>query len=228
MSHYNPDPSKNVNLTIDGVPVTVPEGTRILEAASNDVWEGVSVVTNNARLMSIRRMIVELILANHPQDCLTCIRNKNCELQTLAEQFGIRTSPFSSETATRHQKETSGEILVRDMDKCVKCGRCVEVCQEIQTVRAIDTAHRSINYEIGVPFAEPLDSLCVFCGQCAMVCPVGAIYERDQSAKVLKALGDPAQRAVAELAPSMSKSLGHALNLSPEHVTQGKLITAGF
>jgi len=147
-------------------------------------------------------------------------------LQVLAEQLGIRTSPFSSQTAARRPREAAGDILVRDMDKCVKCGRCVEVCQEIQTVRAIDTAHRSINYEIGVPFAEPLDSLCVFCGQCAMVCPVGAIYECDQSAKVLKALGDPAQHTVAELAPSMSKSLGHALNLAPECVTQGKLITA--
>jgi NADH-quinone oxidoreductase subunit G/NADP-reducing hydrogenase subunit HndD len=196
-------------------------------ACANDVWEGVSVVTNNADLMSIRKMIVELLLADHPQDCLTCVRNTKCELQTLAEQWGIRASPFSSQTVPRRKKEAAGEMLVRDMGKCVKCGRCVEVCQEIQAVRAIDTAHRSINYEIGVPYSQPLiDSLCVFCGQCAVVCPVGAIYEYDQSSQVFKALNNPTQHVVAELAPSMSKALGEALNLAPLSITQGKLVTA--
>jgi NADH dehydrogenase/NADH:ubiquinone oxidoreductase subunit G len=183
MSHHKPDPNKSVNLTIDGLSVTVPEGTTILEAArkvnvqiptlcdhpglhrraicrlcvvecdgrgkllaacANDVWEGVSVVTNNARIAGIRRTILELLLADHPQECLSCVRNTKCELQSLAERFGIRSSPFSRE-AFAPNKEIAGEMLVRDMNKCVKCGRCVDVCQEVQTAGAINTSHRSVN-----------------------------------------------------------------------------------
>jgi len=266
MSHHKPDPNKNVNLTIDGIPVTVPEGTRILEAArkvdvhiptlcdhpdlckrtvcrlcvvecdgrgkliaacANDVWEGVSIVTHNARLLSIRKMIIELLLANHPQDCLSCIRSTNCTLQSLAADFGIRESPFRHDAADLRPPVTESATLVRDMAKCVKCGRCVEACQEVQTIRAINTSHRGTHYEISAPYGQALaDGACVFCGQCAAVCPVGAIYEHDQSAEAWIALNDKDRRVAVQFSPSLSETIDNALNLPAGTATPGRIVTA--
>ena len=267
-TEFHADTKKAVNLTIDGIPVTVPEGTRILEAAkkvnvnipvlcdhpdlckravcrlcvvecdgrgkliaacANDVWEGVSVVTNNERLMGIRKTIIELLLAHHPQDCLSCIRNTKCELQSLAEYFGIRTNPFSRDDLNTggHLKEVSANTLTRDMAKCVKCGRCVEVCQEVQTVRAINTSHRSLNYQISTPYVQALsDGHCVFCGQCAAVCPVGAIYGHDQTAKVWAALTNSDRHVTAMIAPPVALAICAELGLPAGSITNGKIITA--
>ena len=264
MSHHQPDPNKSVTLTIDGISVTVPEGTRILEAAkkvnvsiptlcehpelckralcricvveadgrgkliaacANDVWEGVSIVTTNQRLLNIRKTIIELILANHPQDCLSCIRNKKCELQSLALSFGVGGSLFDNDAERQTQIES--ETLVRDMDKCVKCGRCVEVCQEVQTIRAINTSHRSYEYEISTPYKQALkDGPCVFCGSCAAVCPVGAIYEHDQTAEVRAALNDSNRKVIAQISPSLAVAVNDELGLAADTVTTGKLTAA--
>jgi iron only hydrogenase large subunit-like protein len=269
MSHHQPDPNKSVNLIIDGKPVTVPEGTRILEAAkkvnvniptlcehpelckralcricvveadgrgkliaacANDVWEGVSIVTINQRLLNIRKTIIELILANHPQDCLSCIRNKKCELQSLALSFGVGANASSSlfeNDAEERQPLIESETLVRNMDKCVKCGRCVEFCQEVQTIRAINTSHRSHEYEISTPYKQALkDGTCVFCGGCSAVCPVGAIYGHDQTAEVWTALNDSGRKTVAQVSPSFTAVLNDELSLAEGTVTTGKLITA--
>ncbi|MDR1251288.1 MAG: (2Fe-2S)-binding protein [Treponema sp.] len=266
MSHHKPDPAKNVNLSIDGLPVTVPQGFTILEAArkagvsiptlcehpalgrravcrlcvvecdgggklkaacANTVWEGARVVTNNARILNIRRMILELLLANHPQDCLNCVRSKNCELQSLAELFSIRSSPFRHEAADLRRPETEQETLVRDMAKCVKCGRCVEVCQEVQTVRAITTAHRGVNFAITAPYNQALaEGPCVYCGQCAEVCPVGAIYEYDQTDAVRAALNDPERHVVTRITPEVQAGLDGAFGRAGETVTAGKMVTA--
>jgi len=266
MSHYKPDPNKNVNLTIDGIAVAVPEGTRILEAArkvnvriptlcehpdlckrgvcricvvecdgrgkllaacANDVWEGVNVVTHNLRILGIRKMIVELLLANHPQDCLNCIRSTNCELQTLAADLGIRESCFRHDAADHKPPVIESETLVRDMNKCVKCGRCVEACQEVQTIRSINSSCRSINYGINTPYNQALaEGPCVFCGQCAAVCPVGAIYGHDQTAEVWAALHNKENHAVIQIAPSLSAAVNDALGLPAGTVSPGVLVTA--
>ena len=270
MSHHQPDPNKNVTLTIDGISVTVPEGTRILEAAkkvnvniptfcehpdlckralcricvveadgrgkliaacANDVWEGVSIVTVNQRLLGIRKTIIELILANHPQDCLSCIRSTKCELQSLALCLGVRGSLFENGAQERspqkRQPQIESETIVRDMDKCVKCGRCVEVCQEVQTIRAINTSHRSHEYEISTPYKQALkDGPCVFCGKCAAVCPVGAIYEHDQTAEVRAALNDGGRKAIAQISSNLAAALNDELVLAANTITAGKLVTA--
>jgi ferredoxin len=266
MSH-KPDPSKNVNLTIDGIPVTVPEGTRILEAAkklniniptlcehpklcfrgaatralcricvvecdgrgkliaacANDVWEGVNVVTNNSRLLDVRKTILKLILANHPQDCFYCIRNKKCELQALAENFGIRDTGYERRCASA-EPVIESETLVRDMEKCVRCGRCVEICQEVQTIRAINTSHRSYEYEISTAYKQELkDVSCVFCGGCAAVCPVGAIYSFDQTAQV-QAVLDSSLYVMAQFSPSLVSVFEK--EFCNTGITAGKIIAA--
>ena len=286
MSHHQPgtdteprsgegsplSPNKNVTLTIDGIPVTVPEGTRILEAAkkanvniptlcehpdlckralcricvveadgrgkliaacANDVWEGVNIVTANQRLLNVRKTIVELILADHPQDCLSCIRNKNCELQSLAKKFSVDGSLFHNGEKERISSPSSlpsvsieSETLVRDMGKCVKCGRCVEACQEVQTIRAINTSCRSHEYEISTPYKQALkDGPCVFCGQCAAVCPVGAIYEHDQTAQVWDSLNNKERHVIAQVSPAIISAINKEFDLSADK-TNGK-ITAG-
>ncbi|MDR0316383.1 MAG: (2Fe-2S)-binding protein [Treponema sp.] len=266
MSHYKPDPNKNVNLIIDGLPVSVPEGTTILEAArkinvtiptlcdypelgrraicrlcvvecdgrsklvaacANDVWEGVNIVTNNIRILNIRKTIVELLLANHPQDCLVCVRSGKCELQKLAADLGIREQAFCREEENQKPPLKDSETLVRDMGKCVKCGRCVEVCQEIQSVRAINTACRSVNYEICAPYGQALsEGPCVFCGQCAAVCPVGAIYEYDQTAEVRAALNDNGQNVAVQIASQTGAALETEFGLPSGSITTGKLVSA--
>ncbi|MCL2440517.1 MAG: 2Fe-2S iron-sulfur cluster-binding protein [Treponema sp.] len=258
---YKPDPNKNVNLTVNGIPVTVPEGTRILEAAKkvnvsipvlcdhpelckralcricmveydsrgkpvtacgNDVWEGVNIVTNSERLFQIRKTILEMILAVHPQDCLTCVRNTNCELQKLAAEYDISSASFENE-AKKNPKIIENDTIVRDMDKCVKCNRCVEVCQEIQTIRAINTSHRSHEYEICTAYKQTLsDTPCVFCGGCAAICPVGAICGHDQTDEIRSVFDDSSIKKIAQVTPALVSALQREFPA----VTMGKIISA--
>ena len=254
----------SVNLTINGQPVTVPNGTTILEAAkkvnihiptlcensglcrraicricvvecdgssklvaacANNVWEGMSVVTNNSRILDARKTILELLLANHPQSCLSCVRNKKCKLQTLAESFGIRTAPFERDI-TNCPPTIESETIVRDMGKCVKCASCVEVCQTVQAIGAINTSRRGHKFEIRTPYGQALnESFCAFCGQCAAVCPVGAIYEYDQTAKVWANLNS-GHSAIAQVSPALAAALDNEFGLAAGTITAGKMAAA--
>lgn len=266
MSHHKPDPDKNINLTIDGIPVTVPEGTRILEAAravnihiptlcdhpdlckravcricvvecdgrrklmaacANDVWEGANVVTHNDRIINARKTIIELLAADHPQECLSCIRSTNCELQTLAQEFGLRDASFAHNLLDRTMPQQESNTLVRDAGKCVKCGRCVEACQEVQNIRNINSSCRSIRYAISSPYGQALvDGSCVFCGHCAAVCPVAAIYEHDQSRETWKILVDHKHYTAVSIAPWLAAAFNDALDLPAGTLNPGKTVTA--
>ncbi|WP_371363697.1 NADP-reducing hydrogenase subunit HndD [Sporomusa rhizae] len=265
MGHHASDPNKIVNITIDGVPVSCPETTLILDAAkmagidipvlcyhpdlkvratcricavevkgqkklktacSNEVWDGAEFITNSPSVRQARKDVLELILAEHPQDCLQCIRSTNCELQQLARDFGISKPLFANQPKQIPLEDSNG-VIVRDMAKCVKCGRCVEMCQEVQTVGAINTAHRSVEYEITTAFDRPLqDSTCVYCGQCISVCPVGALYEKDETEKVWQAIGDKEKHVVVQVAPAVRVALGEEFGLEPGSITTGKMVAA--
>lgn len=256
---------KKVQLTIDGRPVTVPAGTRILDACAQagihvptlchlpevssnascgvcaveiegakslirscvqNVTPGMVIHTNSRRVQESRRTIVELLLANHPADCLACARNGSCELQDLAELMGVRRVPFPR-TRKKPAVDDQGHALVRDNDKCILCGRCVAVCRETQTVSAIDFAGRGIRTHVASFMDRSLsNSQCVSCGQCTVVCPTGALTERDESDEIFAALSDPDRVVVVQTAPAIRMSLGEALGMDPGTLVTGKMAAA--
>jgi NADH-quinone oxidoreductase subunit G/NADP-reducing hydrogenase subunit HndD len=263
------DPIKMVNVIVDGISVSVPKGTLILDAAkeagvnipvlcnhpdlkvratcrlclvevkdrgriakkfstacSNHVSEGAEYITNSKRVRDARKMILELILAEHPQDCLKCVRSTNCELQQLANEFGIKELSFPHKPMAKPIEDSNG-VIVRDMSKCVKCGRCVEMCQEVQQVGAINTSHRSIEYEIDTAFSCKLqDSVCVYCGQCVAICPVGALSEKEDSCQVIAAINDADKHVVVQFAPAVRVALGDEFGMPYGSVTTGKMYAA--
>ena len=203
-------------------------GARTLQAAcSQPVSDGMVIITNSPAVRQARKMNLELLLSNHPQDCLNCIRNQRCELQTLADQLGVRAQSFPAKKGSEYPKDESTAALVRDPDKCILCRRCVEVCHDVQGVGAIGAANRGVDTQILPAGGVDLnDVACVLCGQCSLVCPVGAIYEQDHTEQVWTALADPDKHVVVQTAPAIRVSIGEEFGLEPAQVTTGKLVAA--
>ena len=192
------------------------EGQRnLVPSCAFPVEEGMKVKTHSPRAIRARKTIVELLLADHPDDCLYCVRNGTCDLQDLAEELGVRSRRYTGERTIAHV-DLSSDSIVRDPDKCILCGRCVRVCEEVQAVSAIDFAGRGSKTRVTTAFEEGLNaSSCINCGQCIMVCPTGALREKSHTKEVLEALNDPEKFVVVQHAPSISVSLGELLGLSP-------------
>lgn len=206
--------------------VEVKGQRRFQTACNTPVADGNEIWTNNKAVREARKTILELILADHPQDCLMCVRNQNCELQRLANEYQIKEVPFAR-TEKKLPLEKTNPSIVRDMNKCIKCGRCVEMCQEVQQVAAINSANRSTEYTVSTAFGEALaDSPCVYCGQCIAVCPVGALTEKDDTAKVWEALDNPDLHVVVQTAPAVRVALGEEFGWEPGTITTGKLVAA--
>jgi len=185
---------------VDGMPRLQPSCT----LAAKD---GMVVRTHSPKVQQIRRNIVELLLASHPDDCLFCPRNGSCELSDLASEVGIRERRYSG-IKRGHPLDLSSPSIVRDPNKCILCGRCVTVCHQIQGVGAIDFTSRGFETRIAAGFYPGLNvSGCVFCGQCVRVCPTGALMEKSNVESVVKALGDPKKMVVAQVAPAVPVTL---------------------
>ncbi len=203
------------------------EGAKTLVASCvTPVQEGMVVHTNSPRVREARRTVVELILSDHGGDCQTCDRNGDCELQSLAQELGIRDIEYPGEKS-RPLSDTSTAALVRDSSKCILCRRCVTVCAEIQGVTAIFPQNRGFASVIGPAFCNDLDSVvCVQCGQCAAVCPVGAIIEKDQIDEVWAALDDPEKHVVVQTAPAIRAALGECFDYPAGTLVTGKMVSA--
>ena len=195
--------------------VQVEGQANLVPSCAFPVAQGMKVKTHSPRVLRARKTIVELLLANHPDDCLYCVRNGRCELQSLAEHLGVRERRYAGEKLNYHI-DTSNPAIVRDPAKCILCGRCVRVCEEIQSVAAIDFIGRGSRTRIGTAFDEGLNvSSCVNCGQCVMVCPTGALSEQSHVKEVLDALDDPDRFVVVQHAPAVSVSLAEEFGIKP-------------
>jgi len=204
---------------VEGAPNLVP-------ACSFPVAEGMKIQSRSPRVLAARKTIIELLLASHPDDCLYCARNNHCELQSLAAELGVRQRRFHG-TPNKKPLDVSGPSLQRDPEKCILCGRCVRVCEEVQAVSAIDFIQRGSKSFVGTAFDQGLNvSSCINCGQCAVVCPTGALVERSYVDQVMAALADKTKYVVVQHAPAVSVSLAEEFGYKPGSDVDGKMVAA--
>jgi len=195
--------------------VEVEGWPKLVTSCSTEVQEGMKVRTHTPKILEARKTILELLLANHPDECLYCDRNGKCELQDLSEEFGIRERAYTAKRIS-HKIDTSSPSIVRDPSKCILCGRCVRVCEEIQGISAIDFVNRGAKATIAAAFDDGLNvSNCINCGQCIMACPTGALSEKSNIHEVLNALNDPEKVVVVQYAPSITVTLGECFKFEP-------------
>ncbi len=252
-----------INVIINGIKISVPQGTSILETAraagikiptlcfhpdqeikancricvveaeghknllpacATAVSEGMVIKTTTARVLEARRTILELLLAHHPQDCLHCVRSGSCDLQDLSAEYDVRYNRFPQED-TNLPLDYSSPSIVRDPNKCILCGRCMEFCTSMQTVNALGLAHRGFDTQVVPSIGQELfESPCVMCGQCIHVCPVGAIAGREQIHDFLAAVADPNKTVVTQIAPAVRLAIAEALGGKSEELTMEQLV----
>ncbi|OGO79268.1 MAG: ferredoxin [Clostridiales bacterium GWB2_37_7] len=203
------------------------QGARALQASCVlPVAEGMVVKTATAKVREARKGIMELILARHERECLTCSRNLNCELQKLSEEMGVGEIPYEGSNLNYTVDETSAAI-VRDQNKCILCGRCISVCKKVQGTGAIDFARRGVKTTVTTAFDKSLgDVKCINCGQCIKICPVGALREKDDTEKVWDALGNDKVHVVVQTAPAVRVALGEEFGMPVGTNVEGKMIAA--
>ncbi len=244
---------RTVTAIIDDIPVEIPRGTTILEAArkinikiptlcSHDdlciagvcrlcvvevegqrtlqascaypILEAVKVQTHSPRVRRARHNIINLLLRNHHGECYTCEKNGNCELQAYAEEYGVTEFKFGHIEKPRYKIDTSSYALVRDMDKCILCKRCVRTCIDLQEVGVLEAINRGSNTKIATFLDKPLDEvICINCGQCVNRCPTGAIREQNDTDDIWKAIDDPAKHVIIQTAPSPRAAIGEEFGL---------------
>lgn len=254
-----------VNIKINNMPLSVPKGISILEAAHmagieiptlcylkkiNEIGacricmvevkgarslvtacvypvnEGMEIFTNTERVRKSRKTTLELILSTHDRKCLSCVRSGTCELQQLCKEFGVDDEGRFDGANPVHEYDDSAIHMIRDNGKCILCRRCVAACQA-QHISVIGANARGFDTHIGSAFERPLDSVaCVSCGQCIVNCPTGAIYEKDDTAKVLEAINDPEKFVVVHTAPSIRVTLGECFGMHIGTNVQGKMVAA--
>ena len=202
------------------------KGARALQAACvYPVSEGMEVYTNTPKVRAARRNTLELILSNHEKKCLTCIRNRNCELQTLADELGVDGLRYEGENIP-YELDNTSTSLVRDNNKCVLCRRCVSACQK-QAVSVITCAERGFATHVAATYEKEIKDVgCIYCGQCIVSCPVGALYERNDIPKVMRAIDDAEKHVVVQTAPAVRAALGEEFGLPIGTPVTGKMVAA--
>lgn len=200
--------------------------SRPMASCTFPVYEGMVVHTSTPEIRDTRKTIVELLLDNHPEDCQTCERDGNCELQYLAYSTGVRERHYEGEKK-HYEKDLSSPSVIRDPDKCILCGRCVRICAEVQGVSALGYINRGFKTVVTPAYDAPFsESVCVTCGQCINVCPVAAFLEKDYTADVVKAIEDPDKHVVVQIAPSVRAAIGEGFNIAPGTPLTGKAVAA--
>lgn len=203
------------------------KGARTLQASCIlEVQEGMEVWTASKKVREARATILELILARHERECLTCSRNLNCELQKLAEEMGVGEIKYQSYSKSQAIDQASPSVI-RDQNKCILCGRCVSICKKVQGTGVIDFVNRGIKTVVTTPFDKSLSEVaCINCGQCIKVCPVGALREKDDRDKVWEALEDNDMYVVAQTAPAVRVALGEEFGMAVGTNVEGKMVTS--
>ncbi len=257
-----------MNLTINGIEVSVAKGTTVLDAARSigikiptlcymaldcfDVRtpggscrlcmveiegrpnlapscclvaeEGMVIYTNSQRAINARRTVLDLILSDHPKDCLNCAKNMNCELQQLAADFGLTKVLYSGEQS-EYTLDLANESIVRDLNKCIMCRRCETACNTIQTVGVLSGINRGFESVVGPANERPLnDTKCTFCGQCVTACPTGALTEMNKTYQVWQALNDPNKHVIVQTAPAVRVAIGEEFGMEPGTIATGKMV----
>ncbi|MCI6159643.1 MAG: NADH-dependent [FeFe] hydrogenase, group A6 [Selenomonadaceae bacterium] len=221
---YHPDQRIKAHCRLCSVEVTGKR--RLLAACSTECWEGMDVHTDTQIVRDTQVSILQLMLANHNKDCLSCPRNQNCDLQRLCSRFNILQSPLPSVVKKTKRIQTNPSI-VRDPSKCIRCGRCIRACKDVQGIAALTYAHRSSDIVVTTAYNKPMeDTDCVLCGQCSLVCPTGAIVEKDDTQRVLDVLQDPSKHVVVQVAPAVRVALGDAFGMEPGTIATGQMVTA--
>ena len=221
---YHPDQTIKAHCRMCMVEVV---GSRKLTAAcSTVVWEGMEVITDSKKVYDAQTGVLDLILSDHKTNCLSCARNGSCELQALCRRFN-RLHPELPDISSDEPLRIDNPSIVRDPAKCVKCGRCVKVCAEVQGCAALTYSGRSAGFKVTTAFDLPMDQTdCVLCGQCSLVCPVGAIVETDYTNEVTAAIQDSSKHVIVQVDPSVRVGLGDEFGMEAGAVVTGKMVTA--
>lgn len=205
--------------------VEVAGRRNLAPACVTKVTEGMEVKTHTMRVLNARKTVLELILSDHPFECLTCAKNGTCDLQKLAQDLGVREIHYQGEQSS--YKEDNSPSIIRDMDKCIMCRRCETMCNEVQTCGVLSGVNRGFDAVVAPAFEQDLiQSPCTFCGQCVAVCPTGALTERDYTNRVIRALADPTKTVIVQTAPAVRAALGEEFGLEPGTLVTGKMVAA--
>lgn len=205
--------------------VEVKGRKNLAPACCTEVTDGMEISTHTIRAINARRTVMELILSDHPADCLVCPKSGKCDLQDMAQSLGIREIHYKGEQSM--YREDTSPAIIREINKCILCRRCEMMCNEVQTVGVLSAINRGFHAVVAPAFEMNLDhSVCTYCGQCVAVCPTGALTEVDQTAAVVRALYDPSKTVIVQTAPAVRAALGEEFGMEPGTLVTGKLVSA--